>query len=68
MTSEVDLSIYTLKGEIVISLINGWKDAGLHHVGWQGKDMKGNEVGSAIYIYKLTTPHFVETRSMVLIK
>jgi len=35
---------------------------------WDGKDQKGEEVGTGIYFYKIQADSFVKTKKMVLLK
>ncbi|MCF7920766.1 MAG: hypothetical protein K9N06_12710 [Candidatus Cloacimonetes bacterium] len=64
----IELNIYNIKGNKITTLVSGIKEPGYYQVNWDGKDDNGSEVSSGIYIYKLTTPYYVESRSMLLIK
>lgn len=44
------------------------KEAGTYEVIWDGKDEKGNEVASGVYLYRLQAGDFSQTKKMVLIK
>ena len=52
-TSEINLSIYNLKGQKVKTLANEQLERGNHSVVWQGKDKYGKAVGSGVYFYRL---------------
>ncbi len=66
---EVSIKIYNLLGEHVRTLIdNKLKEAGYHHVTWNGCDETGRLVGSGLYIYQLQTNTFTSCRKMLLIK
>ena len=60
--AEVDLSIYNLGGQRVARLARGARSAGTHSVVWDGRDDRGQPVGSGIYLCRLeaggqTTAH-----------
>jgi hypothetical protein len=63
MTSEVDLSIYNLLGQKVATLVNERKRAGHHQVEWDASGF-----ASGIYLYRLETEGYVETRKMVVMR
>ncbi len=66
---EVNLTVYNIKGQKVITLIDGKiNPSGQHSVRWSGKDDTGNSVSSGVYFYKLQTPDYSETGKMVLMK
>ena len=65
---QTELSIYNLKGEKIITLVNKIQDAGYHSQPWNGRDKDGLEVSSGVYIYKLETEYFEITKTMVLVK
>ena len=47
--SEVTLAIYNVKGQLVITLVNSFQEAGVHNTVWNGKDINGRDVSSGIY-------------------
>ena len=51
--SEINLSIYNLKGQIVKTLANEQLERGNHSVVWHGIDKYGKAVSSGVYFYKL---------------
>lgn len=66
--ARVELKVYNILGQEVKSLLNNQEAAGAHQVVWDGKDASGKSVSSGIYLYKLVTPSFVETKKMTLMK
>ncbi|UCG51696.1 MAG: T9SS type A sorting domain-containing protein [Candidatus Latescibacterota bacterium] len=62
------LSIYNVRGQLVTTLMDDTRDAGSHEVIWNGRDARGNPVGSGVYFYRLTTGDRTFTRKMVLLK
>ena len=59
----VKLEVYTSLGEKVSTLVNGFNSAGSYRVVFDGTDMS-----SGIYIYRMQSASFIETRKMLLIK
>ncbi len=51
--SNIELSIYNIKGQKVKQLIIDQLSAGQHSVVWDGNDENNQPVGSGIYFYKL---------------
>lgn len=66
--SNIELSIYNIKGQKVRTLVNEILPAGEHSAIWNGKDSNGKLVGSGIYFYKLQTDSYTETKKMILLK
>lgn len=62
------LRVYDLLGREVKSLLNREMPAGLHTVTWDGTNSDGRLVPSGVYIYRMTNPHFNQTRKMVVIR
>ena len=60
----VDLSIYNLLGEKVITLVSEIKNAGTHRFNWNAK-----ELTSGIYFYRLTAgKNFMQAKKLILLK
>ncbi len=66
--SEVELSVYTLEGRLIINLIDGYKQAGKHSVTWDGRDRFGNDVASGVYYYRLSTRNTSQVGKMILLR
>ncbi len=66
--SNVKLSIYNLKGQLVKTLVNQTIQEGRHSVNWNETDEFGKQVASGVYFYKLSTPDFSQTKKMLLLK
>ncbi len=67
-TAEATLAIYNLLGQKIATLYSGEIEAGYYSVEWNGRNSAGLEMPSGIYIYRLSTTNFVESRRMVLMK
>lgn len=61
--SFITLKIYDMMGREVKNLVNEYKQAGYYNVTFDGSNL-----ASGIYIYKLITGDFTDTRKMILIK
>ncbi|MEA2103018.1 MAG: T9SS type A sorting domain-containing protein [Candidatus Cloacimonadota bacterium] len=61
--SEVNLSIYNVKGQLVETLVNEQKNAGEHSVDFNAKNLS-----SGVYLYKIETDNFSEIKKAVLVK
>lgn len=59
----VKLTVYNLLGQEIKILVNGFKESGTHSYNFDAKDLN-----SGIYIYKLETANFTQTRKMMLVK
>ncbi|MFC1547230.1 FlgD immunoglobulin-like domain containing protein [Candidatus Neomarinimicrobiota bacterium] len=66
--SEVALIVYDLLGQEVARLVEGGLEPGYHQVQWDGKDARGSNVPSGIYIARLTTPAYTNSLKLVLLK
>ena len=66
--SFVTLTIYDLIGREITQLVNTTQEAGFRSVQWDATDSFGKPVSAGIYLYKITTGEFVQTKKMVLVK
>lgn len=66
--TNVELSVYNLKGQKVKVLINYELSKGDHKVVWDGRNSLGHKVSSGIYFYRLKTPKFDSVKKMLLMK
>jgi len=64
----VELSIYSIQGRLIRTLVDGLRDPGGHIVEWDGRDAAGTEVAAGVYLYRLSTGEFEETRKMILVR
>ena len=66
--SDVKLEIFNILGQKIRTLLHTSKPAGNHSIAWNSKDDFGNPVASGLYLYKLTTDTYSQTKKMFLIK
>jgi len=63
LTSHIDLSIYNILGQKVITLVHEKQVAGSYNVQWDGSGYT-----SGLYLYRLSAGDFFETKKLVLLK
>jgi len=66
----VNIEIFNIRGQLVRTLLDGKKEfgEGVHSVVWDGRDDNDNQVGSGIYLYKMTAGGYQSVRRMLLMK
>ncbi len=71
--SKVQLSVFDITGKEITTLLNVEQPAGYLSVEWDGKNNLGAQVGSGVYLYRITAitasgKEFTEARKMLLVK
>jgi hypothetical protein len=64
----VKLEIYNILGQRIRTIMSGKKLPGLYQVQWDGRDDTGREVSSGVYIYRLKSGNFTQSRKMLLLR
>jgi hypothetical protein len=64
--SPVWIGIYNLKGQLVRTLVDQELGRGYHSVAFDGLDLQGAPVSRGVYLYRIKTPGFEQTKKMVL--
>jgi hypothetical protein len=59
----VKIFVYDILGRKIAELVNEFKEAGLHNI-----DFNGKELPSGIYFYRITCNNFSSTRKMLLLR
>ncbi|MBC8183390.1 T9SS type A sorting domain-containing protein [candidate division KSB1 bacterium] len=67
-SEKVNLAIYNLLGENIITLVNKQQTAGHYHINWNGQNNVGEIVPSGIYLYRLFSDNFCLTKKLTIIK
>ena len=67
-SNEIELAIYNLARQKVVTLIQGLRQAGTYAINWDGKDHSGQALALGIYLYELRTGKRIETKKLTLIK
>lgn len=66
--TEATLAVYDIMGRHVATLVQGRFAAGTHEATWTARDAAGRTVSSGVYLVRLETPTFQQTRRMLLVK
>jgi len=67
-SAHVVLTIYNLLGQEITKLVDDNQTVGVHTAQWDGKDNHGNPVSSGVYLYRIKTGLFVQTRKMIMLE
>jgi hypothetical protein len=67
-SEHVRLQIYNTLGQLIKTLIDERRDAGIHRIQWHGTDESGRQMPAGIYLYRIQTENFIECRQLVLIR
>jgi hypothetical protein len=67
-TSHVRLEIFNLLGQRIRILVDEYQPVGKRTVIWDGRDGKGQELASGVYLYRLQAGDFSQTKKMGLIR
>jgi len=62
-SGQVTLKIYNLMGEEIKTLVEGYKETGIYTVNFTAEDL-----ASGMYLYRLSTNDFTETKKMLFMK
>ena len=66
---EVELAVYNLAGQKLVHLIEGSREPGVHTVRWNGRDERGSELASGVYVYRLQAgKELIATRKVALVR
>jgi hypothetical protein len=68
VSSEVNLAIYNINGQLVKQAAMGKYESGRHEVRWDGTDDRGIRVASGAYLYVLRVGEFTAQRKLLLVK
>ncbi len=66
--SNVNITVYNVKGQKVKQLVNDQLSAGQHSIVWNGKDNNNKSVASGLYFYKISTGKSTSMKKMLLLK
>ncbi len=65
---QINLSIYSLDGKLVKTLVDNTLPQGHHETTWDGTNYRGSPAASGIYFYKLKAGKKTLTKKMVLLR
>ncbi len=64
----VSLKVYNILGREIRTLVDGFREAGVYRVVWDGKDDRGMQAASGVYFYKIHIGEFEQIRKLLLVK
>jgi hypothetical protein len=65
--SDVSINVYDDKGNLVKTLIDTKnQEAGKHKISWDGKNNEGRKMPSGVYIYRLVTPKYSDSKRILI--
>jgi hypothetical protein len=71
-SADVILSIYDIKGNVIIEYVQGILSAGKHSILWNGKNESGDHVASGMYFYRIEAKTkdktFIDVKKMIFMK
>lgn len=62
------LAIYNVTGQLVRTLLDEERKAGVHSILWDAKNDAGMQMPSGTYFYKIRAGDFNDTKKMILLK
>jgi hypothetical protein len=68
LSARAELSVYSVTGQKVRTLLSGPMTAGTHSAVWDGKDDAGKTVSSGVYLSRLTAGKRTATGKMLMVK
>jgi hypothetical protein len=63
-----ELSIFDVSGRLVRTLFRSVQPSGEYRITWNGRDNLGRAVASGVYVYRLKTADYEESRRLVIIR
>ncbi|MFL2983009.1 MAG: T9SS type A sorting domain-containing protein [Candidatus Neomarinimicrobiota bacterium] len=66
--SEVNISIFNLVGQKVVTLVNQTMEAGVYDVKWNGTNKSGSLLPTGMYFYEMRTSEYHSVKKLVLVK
>ncbi|MBW6516855.1 MAG: S8 family serine peptidase [Candidatus Cloacimonetes bacterium] len=67
-SSNVKISVYNIKGQLVETIFSDLMEEGSHQVVWSPNTKNGRNVASGIYFYKLEAGNHSQVRKMLILK
>jgi hypothetical protein len=64
----VEIAVFDVTGRVVSVLEDGFRPAGRHDVGWDGRDGEGRSLPSGVYFARMTAGGFGEVRKLLLVR
>jgi hypothetical protein len=68
MCENLNLRIYDTSGRLVRTLVDEPFESGYHYVVWDGSDKNDHDVVSGLYIYRIESASYIETRQCIVLR
>ncbi|MEE8572171.1 MAG: FlgD immunoglobulin-like domain containing protein, partial [Gemmatimonadota bacterium] len=65
---DVKLTVYDISGRLVAEVDDGYREAGLQEIAWDGRDANGAVVASGIYLCRLDAGEHHATRKVTVLR
>ncbi|MEE9271615.1 MAG: right-handed parallel beta-helix repeat-containing protein [Candidatus Krumholzibacteria bacterium] len=65
---QVKVGVYDVRGRMVTTLVREFKIPGEYTMDWDGRDSRGNQVGTGVYFVRLETGGQTASRKIVFLK
>ncbi len=66
--SDTRLTIHDVRGNLLVTLLDGERGGGVHSITWSGRDALGQDVAAGVYYARLAANGQVRTRKLTLLK
>lgn len=66
--TDLKVQIFNVLGQRIVTLYDGFATAGTHNIYWDGKNVRGKDVSSGIYFYRIIAGDASQTKKMILLK
>jgi hypothetical protein len=66
--ARVNLAIYNLRGQKVKTLLDAGRQQGRYTLEWDGTNQAGESVSSGLYLYRMRTAEFSDTKRLLYLK
>ncbi|UCD65063.1 MAG: M28 family peptidase [Candidatus Zixiibacteriota bacterium] len=65
---DVNISLYNILGQRIVTLLDETRPAGTHRVVWDGTNADGEPVASGIYLYRMKAGDHTASKKMLLLR
>jgi len=67
-SGNVSLKVYNVAGQLVKTICDEQRPAGVQKITWNGNDEYGNKVSNGIYLYRLVTKDQNQTKKVIVLR
>ena len=67
-SGSAELTIFNTTAQLVVTLLEGFRDAGNYALNWDGRDNKGKMLPTGVYFYRLRFDGHTRTRKLLLLR